>query len=542
MKTKFFSMFAVAAMLLTTSCSNDETNELISGEPVTTSFKVQLPNSIGTRPNKGAKKAFADGKTATVLKYMVFDENNNRVTTIPTGEQAIINKSADVQLSLFTGKKYKIVFWAANAEAPYTIDETGKVTVNYEGMKTNDESLDAFCRCYEYTAGAEVENPVKLYRPFAQLNVGTKDMDKAVELGFKKDNAKTKVVVSGIANALNLLTGEVSGEAEVTCDLNAIPTGETFPKEGYEYLSMDYLLVGKETKSVVDVKWQITDGTTTVDRAFTNVPLQGNYRTNIYGNLLTATADMNVEIDPAFSDADYNDLIEDALIVANNAELATKLATDGAVVKLAPNTTYKLPANVGDNIHIFGNEGAKIEVPAAVAWNDKTATFHNVKFVYGQSDYVGIQHATTINYENCEIVGKMFSYAANSEFVSCVFTQDEVNYNIWTYGSKIIKFTNCTFNCKGKAALLYNEGSETEQIGQTATFDHCTFNASAPVEGKAAIEIDSSMKLGVLYDVYINNCVATGFGLGSVSGNSLWNQKKGNWTNLWVDGVQKLAR
>lgn len=526
MKTKLFSMFAVAAMLLTTSCSNDETNELISGEPVTTSFKVQLPNSIGTRPNKGAKKAFADGKTATKLKYMVFDENNNRVTTIPTGEKTI-NLSTDVQLSLITGKKYKIVFWAANAAAPYTIDETGKVTVNYAGMKTNDESLDAFCRCYEYTAGAEVENPVKLYRPFAQLNVGTKDMDKAVKAGFNKDAAKTKVQVSGIANTLNLLTGEVSGEAEVTCDLNAIPTGETFPKEGYEYLSMDYLLVGKETKTVVDVNWQITDGATTVDRTFTNVPLQGNYRTNIYGNLLTSTTDMNVEIDPAFSE----------VIVANNDELATELATDGAVVKLAPNTTYRLPSTVGDDIEIIGNEGAKIEVPDAVAWHGKTATFHNVKFVYGQANYKGIQHAKTIKYENCEIAGQMFSYAENSEFVGCVFTQNEVNYNIWTYGSKIIKFTNCTFNCKGKAALLY---SESATLAQTATFDNCKFNASAPAAGKAAIEIDSS--LGTNYDVYINNCVATGFAPGSVSGNSLWNQKFGNLTNLWVDGVQKLTR
>lgn len=524
MKTKFFSMFAVVAMLLTTSCSNDETNELISGEPVTTSFKVQLPNSIGTRPNKGAKKAFADGKTATKLKYMVFDENNNLV--IPAAEKTI-NLSTDVQLSLITGKKYKIVFWAANAAAPYTIDETGKVTVNYAGMKTNDESLDAFCRCYEYTAGAEVENPVKLYRPFAQLNVGTKDMDKAVKAGFNKDAAKTKVQVSGIANTLNLLTGEVSGEAEVTCDLNAIPTGETFPKEGYEYLSMDYLLVGKETKTVVDVNWQITDGATTVDRTFTNVPLQGNYRTNIYGNLLTSTTDMNVEIDPAFSE----------VIVANNDELATKLATDGAVVKLAPNTTYSLPATVGDEIEIIGNEGAKIEVPAAVQWHGKTATFHNVKFVYGQSNYVGIQHANTIKYENCEIAGLMFSYAENSEFVSCVFTQDAVQYNIWTYGSKKIKFTNCTFNCKGKAALLY---SESATLAQTATFDNCKFNASAPAEGKAAIEIDSS--LGTNYDVNINNCVATGFAPGSVSGNSLWNQKFGNKTNLWVDGDQKLTR
>ena len=534
MKTKLFSMFAVVAMLLTTSCSNDETNELISGEPVTTSFKVQLPNSIGTRPNKGAKKAFADGKTATKLKYMVFDENGVRVTAIPTGEKAI-NLTTDVQLTLITGKKYKIVFWAANANAPYTLDETGKVTVNYEGMKANDESLDAFCRCYEYTAGTEVENPVKLYRPFAQLNVGTADMAKAEQNGFAKAAAQTKVQVSGIANELNVLTGAVSGTADVTCDLAAIPSGESFPKAGYDYLSMDYLLVGKETKSVVDVKWTVTDGTFNSERTFTNVPLQGNYRTNIFGNLLTSPTDFNVEIDPAFNEPDY-DVPVPATEVKDQNQLSEAVKENGAVVKLAPNTTYKLPANVGDNIHIFGNEGAKIEVPAAVQWPGKTATFHNVKFVYGQSDYVGIQHANTIKYENCEIVGKMFSYAENSEFVSCVFTQDAVDYNIWTYGSKKIKFTNCTFNCKGKAALLY---SESATLAQTATFDNCKFNASAPAAGKAAIEIDSHK---TSYDVNINNCVATGFAPGSVSGNSLWNQKLGNKTNLWVDGVQKLTR
>lgn len=535
MKTKFFSMFAVVAMLLTTSCSNDETNELISGEPVTTSFKVQLPNSIGTRPNKGAKKAFADGKTATKLKYMVFDENGVRVTAIPTGEKEI-NLTTDVQLTLITGKKYKIVFWAANANAPYTLDETGKVTVNYEGMKANDESLDAFCRCYEYTAGTEVENPVKLYRPFAQLNVGTADMAKAEQNGFAKAAAQTKVQVNGIANELNVLTGAVSGTADVTCDPAAIPSGESFPKAGYDYLSMDYLLVGKENKTVVDVKWTVTDGTFNSERTFTNVPLQGNYRTNIFGNLLTSPTDFNVEIDPAFNEPDY-DVPVPATEVKDQNQLSEAVKENGAVVKLAPNTTYKLPANVGDNIHIFGNEGAKIEVPDAVAWHGKTATFHNVKFVYGQDDYVGIKHAKTIKYENCEILGKMFCYAENSEFVSCTFTQTAVDYNIWTYGSKIVKFTNCIFNCKGKCALLYNEGSN---VGQTATFDQCTFNASAKAEGKAAIEIDSS--LGTTYDVYIKKCVETGFDLGKVSGNSLWNQKKGNKTNLWVDGVQKLRR
>ena len=535
MKTKLFSLFAVAAMLLTTSCSNDEFNELVSGEPVTTSFKVQLPNTIGSRSQSGAKKAFADGKTATVLKYMVFDENGVRVTAIPTGEKAI-NLTTDVQLTLITGKKYKIVFWAANANAPYTLNETGKVTVNYEGMKANDESLDAFCRCYEFTAGTEVENPVKLYRPFAQLNVGTADMAKAVQNGFAKAAAQTKVQVSGIANELNVLTGAVSGNVDVTCDLAAIPSGETFPKAGYDYLSMDYLLVGKEAKSVVDVKWTVTDGTFNSERTFTNVPLQGNYRTNIFGNLLTSPTDFNVEIDPAFNEPDY-DVPVPATEVKDQNQLKKAVLEDGAVVKLAANQSFSLPSTVGDNVTIMGSTGSKIVIPTAVAWHGKTVKFQDVELAYGNVDYVGIQHAKAVKYENCKFTGKHFSYAEDAQYVGCTFTQDAVDYNVWTYGSKNIKFTNCTFNCQGKAALLY---CESKDLAQTATFDNCKFNASAKAEGKAAIEIDSS--LGTTYDVYIKKCAETGFDLGNVSGNSLWNQKKGNKTNLWVDGVQKLTR
>ena len=533
MKTKFFSMFAVAAMLLTTSCSNDETNELVSGEPVTTSFKVQLPNTIGSRSQSGAKKAFADGKTATVLKYMVFDENGVRVTAIPTGEKAI-NLTTDVQLTLITGKKYKIVFWAANANAPYTLNETGKVTVNYEGMKANDESLDAFCRCYEFTAGTEVENPVKLYRPFAQLNVGTADMAKAVQNGFAKAAAQTKVQVSGIANELNVLTGAVSGNVDVTCDLAAIPSGETFPKAGYDYLSMDYLLVGKEAKSVVDVKWTVTDGTFNSERTFTNVPLQGNYRTNIFGNLLTSPTDFNVEIDPAFNEPDYE---VPGTEVKDNNQLKKAVLEDGAVVKLAANQSFSLPSTVGDNVTIMGSTGSKIVIPTDVAWHGKTVKFQDVELAYGNVDYVGIKHAKAVKYENCKFTGKHFSYAEDAQYVGCTFTQDAVDYNVWTYGSKKITFTACNFNCKGKCVLIYSESADLEQ---TATFNQCTFTASQAVEGKAAIEIDSS--LGPDYDVYINNCTDSGFDNGSESHLTLWNQKKGNKTNLWVDGVQKLTR
>ena len=177
MKTKILSMLAMAAMLLTTSCAKDEANEPASGEQVTASFNVQLPTGINARQAKGPKKVYADGTTATKLKYMVFDASGNRVAGV--GGEKAINLTTTVQLQLTTGKEYQIVFWAANANAPYTLDDAGKVTINYKGMKANDESLDAFYRCYKYKAGADVEYPIKLYRPFAQLNVGTKDLAEA---------------------------------------------------------------------------------------------------------------------------------------------------------------------------------------------------------------------------------------------------------------------------------------------------------------------------------------------------------------------------
>ena len=64
-------------------------------------------------------------------------------------------------------------------------------------------------------------------------------------------------------------------------------------------------------------------------------------------------------------------------------------------------------------------------------------------------------------------------------------------------------------------------------------------NASAPVAGKAAIEIDSSLIKGA-YNVTINGTTANGFAEGNVSGNTLWNNKKGTKTNITVDGVKVL--
>ena len=68
---------------------------------------------------------------------------------------------------------------------------------------------------------------------------------------------------------------------------------------------MNYLLIGTE-KSTIDVEFGYSNGADEYNRTYTFVPVQRNYRTNIYGSLLTSSLDINIAIEPSFNDPDYN--------------------------------------------------------------------------------------------------------------------------------------------------------------------------------------------------------------------------------------------
>ena len=221
--------------------------------------------------------------------------------------------------------------------------------------------------------------------------------------------------------------------------------------------------------------------------------------------------------------------------VTTQEDFNSAIAEANATVVLAAGT-YAMPSTVGDGVSIIGSDASTsvLTLNSAVAWRGVNATLKNITIKYPNTNYIGIQHAESIKYTGCIIEGQPFSYANNAVFEGCTFNQTSPDaYNIWTYGSKEITFNNCVFNCAGKGALVYKE---TGTDWFKATFNDCKFIASAPVAGKAAIEIDSSLNP---YEVYINNCTSEGFANGSKSGNSLWNNKKGDASNLKVvvDGV-----
>ena len=266
-------------------------------------FTAQLPSEMGTR-------AFADGLTAKHLQYAVYEAGQSTPLkvfgdeTTVVGEAEMVNLKKSVTLKLTSGKSYDVIFWAdATTDSPYTFNPASQeVSVDYSKVNNNSDNCDAFFKKETITVSGNQSVDVKLTRPFAQVNIGTDDFDAAKASGLEV--TQTEVVAKAFAT-LNLATGKVSDEADRTFTMKAIPTasdGEFPVAGGYKYLSMDYLLVGAD-KATVDVAFNYGGPQ---NRTFTNVPVQRNYRTNIYGSLLTNTTDFNVVIEPAFATTNYN--------------------------------------------------------------------------------------------------------------------------------------------------------------------------------------------------------------------------------------------
>ena len=209
-------------------------------------------------------------------------------------------------------------------------------------------------------------------------------------------------------------------------------------------------------------------------------------------------------------------------------EAITAVADGETIVVNAGEYTLNGSLNyTGKAFTIAAADGADVsfDMSAAVALHGAKITFNNVTFDYKTNgNYIGLQHADTLVYNNCTINGVVFLYAVNETFNSCKFYQDSADaYNVWTYGAQNVAFNGCTFNCVGKAVLVYNEGA----VAKTdLTVENTEFNASAPVAGKAAIEIDTSLMAGGATITVDDKTTATGFAAGSKSGSTLWNDKK----------------
>ncbi len=243
-----------------------------------------------------------------------------------------------------------------------------------------------------------------------------------------------------------------------------------------------------------------------------------------------------------YQSGEWYTVVKGASAVADTqGELTNAINQNSEVtVKLTKADTYDLPEMGDKEVSIIGTKDTVIDMKNKIN-KAKSISFEGVTVNFGANDYCGFQHTGKLTYRDCTITGKQFLYGDEVEFNNCVFEQDIADYNVWTYGAGKVLFKDCTFNCAGKSVLIYNEGSIN---GQTVEFKNCKFNASAPVAGKAAIEIDSSLLRNGIYTVIIDQATADsvrGFGTGSASNSTVWNNKKGTKATVIVAGSTVLS-
>ena len=338
MKKLNYLLLGLAGLTMA-SCSNDDLSAPVSEREGNYHVTVKLPADMATRAV--GDHQFGAGYEATVLHYALYDIDGggqlyvyDKTTSFPTDAL-----ETTVDFNLVSGKSYAIVFFAQSEmsenNGAYKFNGREKMfTVDYDAMATtyNQDYYDCFYQVYETgVIGNQGQNEtITLYRPVAQVNWGTNDLGDPVVTNDGAYGSQANLLVSKVQttayemfnffglNEAEEIVGNVEGTpSNVTFAPLYRPQNEVFPVEGYEYISMQYILVPRDqelinlTMTVSNAGWggnlnpnenAITSETIEV----VNAPVQANFRTNIFGTLLTDKYQYTVVKDPNWFTPDYD--------------------------------------------------------------------------------------------------------------------------------------------------------------------------------------------------------------------------------------------
>ncbi|MBO5419155.1 MAG: hypothetical protein J6A22_03630 [Bacteroidales bacterium] len=353
MKKIFCYAAALATMLFAASCQKETLFGGQDGDEVTATLTIQAPEQLVT-------KAVGDGQTADNLVFAVFDEEGYELGNLRQGDwrknqaELVFDNSAKPQLTLTTtlarGKEYTFVCWAQNKEADcYDFTNMKVIGINYNNnYVAQDEKRDAFFAAVQSgKVTANFSQTIELYRPFAQVNVGTADIQAAFDAGVDVTKLRSTMTLTNAATELHTFVGakaedndgdgKVRGAETVTFEVapaisksnwdgtNAAADHEwltinhkDYKNKTYGWLAMNYILVNdgdeKGEGSVDGTEQALSNVSFTIYEEslelcsydVPNVPVQRNYRSHILGDgLLTADGTITVIIEPAFLEPDY---------------------------------------------------------------------------------------------------------------------------------------------------------------------------------------------------------------------------------------------
>lgn len=319
-----YLLFAAAPLL--GACSNDDNPITPDKESVKATFHLNMPADFATRAG-----LLGQANKATNMRVLLYNVNESETPVLVSDNEykfADDEMNKNIDLDLVTNNSYQVVFFVASPSAMpfneedgdinkpvYSIsDSEGLLTVNYSNMNSDDNVLDCYdCFYGSYKTGTvgstDINATITLTRPMAQVNwgnVGTLDTETFGQNGKYISTS----FVAHVPQILNLLTGEPELEQNqlqyILWNFGVSPSTQeaTYPVNGVTYVALQYILAPVTEPMNVYLTLSISNQgngnyTGSFKKTITvqNAPLQANYQTNIYGDLLTPETDTDAKVE-----------------------------------------------------------------------------------------------------------------------------------------------------------------------------------------------------------------------------------------------------
>lgn len=484
------------------SCSEDIEIPGNGGDPKV-SFKVSMPRELGTR---------ADGETTShlnTLEWSLFEVRaGGEKHLVYTDDRQLqdVSQIENIELSLVKGATYKVTFCAYDREnRSFASCDDGVVTVDYTAAGNNQTGDDIFVGCSnEILADNEThEVPIVLHRPFAQLNWASSDLEAASVMPYLVGTSARVTVRDGLYTTLDLFSGEISGEVETPVsfplfDCETISEGnfDAGDAADYKLLAMNYLLTGTST-SVVSCDMEFS-GKTNLTVTVENASVAPNFRTNVYGSLISDPANLQIDMSRAFAD-------NKAIVSHPYADIVKKLI-NGEDVEIPEDATVDI-YGLG-TIYLHDKQTVTINGTLLVASEQiklsggKSATINGTGMIRSKNEsvkwLVSIYSGSTLNLSGISMQNDGVSLGAAVYIDSATANIDGVSitgnsYGINCYKNAILNISNSYINMSyHKSANNYNCGYPLYiQSGSYAVITDCEVDSECGIFIRASrVEIE----------------------------------------------------
>lgn len=321
---KFLYITTIISAALLASCQNEKYDVIPTDSTVR--YTVQLPEEMRT-------KIIGDEAPAQMqLVYEVWRTDVDGDIQFTEADRLlyhkddaqIINGTASFDIQVVKDQSTTVLFWAqVKDNGVYNVEKL--TAVQFVGSPANNNDAVVFSGVDFIKKGESLAGrSVNLTRPVAQLNIATTP-ESLKE--FKEDIKieKSSLSVKGLYSAFNVAEqtpiGQPSVNAFTYTEADAPACSLPVNSKNYTYAGMNYLGFIPANGTNVDLSFTIVTSDGNISHEVKNVPVKPNYRTNIIGNLITASSDYDVVLNPDWADEEGEmEIITEGLVKNINGD------------------------------------------------------------------------------------------------------------------------------------------------------------------------------------------------------------------------------